>query len=1546
MSKGRTKTNLTPRLAVTAILLLAAVWSQNNAFAVTLNPLSVSVLTGAYLGGTPSSLVSNDNVFYEVSSTTTGTRIAEWYGSFVSVPNNLGSLKINYRGKNSSNCTQSIAIWNWASNLWVQLDARTVGTAETSINNLIPSGSLADYVSGESGNGEARLKIRCQAAANFISRGEVMNIVYTVLNTPPTISAITDKITNEDTPTGAIAFTVSDTQTSAGNLTVSGSSSNTALIPNANLTFGGTGANRTVNITPTANQSGTATITVSVSDGQASTSTSFQLAVNAVNDAPTISTIADQSTTTGSVVGPLDFTINDVDSALATLSVNAASSNTVLVPDGNIVIGGSGANRTATVTPAPSQTGTATITLTVSDGNSSAAINFQVNVNATTGGLVAGWNFNEGASLIASDLSGNNNTATLGNVSMWGTGEYGSGINISGTNYLTVQNSPSLNISGNALTISLWINPQPLNVGDSVVIGKFWNATMTSPFYQYGIELSGGNTPVFYIGTAGGPVSASMGATLPPSQWSHLGVAFNGSEVRFYLNGLLISSQPFVASLTARSNPMFIGADANNAQIFNGALDDIRIYGRFLTQAEVQTDMNTPLGGPSGSNPPTVNITSPLPDSQVHDIVNITADATDDLGVLGVQFFVDGVNAGVEDNDPPYGVSWDSRTATNGAHTLTARVRDTSGNATISGPVAVNVTNTNFFQNEILATGFALPTNIEFLPDGRMLVVELQGIIKILPPPYTQPDPIPFLQLTNIGSSGVQQGIYDIVLDPNFNTNHFYYIFYTAGSPNHDRLSRFTANASINGTVAGSELVLYEDPELPNAEHHGGAVNFGNDGKLYFTTGEHFNAGDAQLLSSPRGKIHRINKDGTIPTDNPFYDGAGPNWDSVWAYGLRNPFRAYFDAPSNRLFVGDVGGNDYSVAKEEVNVGVAGANYGWPNSEGPCNAPCTSPVYYYPHNGRDASVTGGFVYHGSQFPATYQGSYFFADYTQNWIRRLTFDANGNVNGIFNFEPLDGSLDGPYGDIVYLTEGPDGALYYVDLGYSDIGGSFGISKIRRIRYIETNQAPVAIASAIPTEGPTPLTVNFSSNGSLDPEGKPVTYLWTFGDNTTSTAANPSHQYTQSGQYTVRLTVSDGVNSTLATPLFIRAGNPPTVSVNVQLPQNDTVFLAGDIINYSGDATDTEDGVLPASAFTWNIDFLHEGHVHPGLPITGATSGSFSIPSTGHDFSGNTRYRITLTAIDSSGLQTSQSVIVNPDKVNLTFGTQPVPLSLYLDGIAHTAPFVYDTLVGFNHSIEARNQSQGAISYNFASWSDGGAQQHGIVVPNTAQSYTATYNVVSTPLPAGLVGGWGFSEGAGTSAGDSSGNGNTATLINGTTWVPGKYGSGLSFNGINNYLSIPDSTSLNITGSSITLAMWINPQALSGGDSVVLGKFWNTAMTSPYYQYGLELTGGNIPNFFVGTASGFLSQQMGGALPYGQWNHLAIVFNGSQVQFYLNGTLVSTNPLAASLTARTQPINIGADKTPAQFHKGLLDEVRIYNRALTAPEIQTDMSTGTP
>jgi hypothetical protein len=279
-------------------------------------------------------------------------------------------------------------------------------------------------------------------------------------------------------------------------------------------------------------------------------------------------------------------------------------------------------------------------------------------------------------------------------------------------------------------------------------------------------------------------------------------------------------------------------------------------------------------------------------------------------------------------------------------------------------------------------------------------------------------------------------------------------------------------------------------------------------------------------------------------------------------------------------------------------------------------------------------------------------------------------------------------------------------------------------------------------------------------------------------------------------------------------------------------------------------------------------------------------------------------------------------------------------VYIDGVARTAPFVLDTLMGFNHTIEARDQTSGGNNYTFTSWSDGGAQSHTITVPSTAQSYTANYQLASAP--SGVVGAWGFNEGTGATTADASGNNNTATLLGGPAWVTGKYGKALSFDQVNDYLSVPNSPSLNFSGNAMTLSMWINPGTVSG-DSAVLGKFWNTNMSSPYYQYGLELSGGK-PQFYIGTSTGLMGAGMDTSLALNQWTHFAVVFNGLSAQFYVNGTMVSSKSLATGITARGMPLRMGADADISQFYKGLLDNVRIYNRALSGAEVTTDMNSG--
>ena len=206
-----------------------------------------------------------------------------------------------------------------------------------------------------------------------------ITITVTAENDLPTITGISDQTILENSNTGALAFTIGDVETPASNLDVTGASNNTTLVPDANIVFAGNDEDRNVTVTPVAGQSGTATITITVSDGSLDASINFVLTVT--NTAPTITAIGPQSTNENTPTSPIAFTIGDAETSPSGLTLSATSSNATLVPDANIIFGGSGAGRNVVITPAAGQSGTSTITVTVSDGSLNASTNFVLTVN-------------------------------------------------------------------------------------------------------------------------------------------------------------------------------------------------------------------------------------------------------------------------------------------------------------------------------------------------------------------------------------------------------------------------------------------------------------------------------------------------------------------------------------------------------------------------------------------------------------------------------------------------------------------------------------------------------------------------------------------------------------------------------------------------------------------------------------------------------------------------------------------------------------------------------------------------------------------------------------------------------------------------------------------------------------------------------------------------------------------------------------------------------------------------------------------------------------
>jgi glucose/arabinose dehydrogenase len=319
------------------------------------------------------------------------------------------------------------------------------------------------------------------------------------------------------------------------------------------------------------------------------------------------------------------------------------------------------------------------------------------------------------------------------------------------------------------------------------------------------------------------------------------------------------------------------------------------------------------------------------------------------------------------------------------------------------------------FTETQIASGLSTPTAMAFAPDGRLFVCEQGGRLRVIKNGSLLATPFVTLSVSSVG----ERGLLGVAFDPSFATNGFVYVYYTtSAAPIHNRVSRFTANGDV--AVAGSELVLMDLETLGATNHNGGAIHFGLDGKLYIAVGENAVPSNAQLLTNRLGKILRINKDGSIPSDNPFFGTATGVNRSIWALGLRNPFTFAIEPLFGAMFINDVGQNTW----EEVNTGAAGANYGWDLTEGPTTDPrFVSPAYAYDHSA-GCAISGGAFYSFAnlpQFPMTYWGAYFFADFCGGWIRARRQDGT-----IANFAS---GISRP----VDLQMGSDGRLYYLARG---------------------------------------------------------------------------------------------------------------------------------------------------------------------------------------------------------------------------------------------------------------------------------------------------------------------------------------------------------------------------------------------------------------------------------------------------------------------------------------------------------------------------------
>jgi glucose/arabinose dehydrogenase len=691
---------------------------------------------------------------------------------------------------------------------------------------------------------------------------------------------------------------------------------------------------------------------------------------------------------------------------------------------------------------------------------------------------------------------------------------------------------------------------------------------------------------------------------------------------------------------------------------------------------------------------------------------------------------------------------------------LFAQTQTTSGTALPSG-----------FGEIQYAKGLLSPTAMAFAPDPcpasgppvhRLFVCEQGGRIRVFRNGVLQPKAFLFVSCDTRG----ERGLDGICFDPNFATNHYVYIYYTikpadTSLPTHNRVSRFTADpANPDVALAGSEKRILDLPNLglTSYVHNGSAIHFGPDGKLYISVGENNQPASAlQSLNTVFGKILRINPvpenpDGTvpasaIPTDNPFYNTATGINRAIYLLGLRNPFTFAFQRGTGRMFINDVGASTW----EEINDGKKGANYGWPTYEGPIKPPAagfTSPIFAYMHfsgTPQGCAITGGDFYNPPPlcsgepqfgFPSSYVGKYFFLDLCTRFI--YTMDPTqidpASPYGFYEVSPFATGIT--HSSLTYLIVGPDRNLYYIS---RDDGAVY------QIRY------PASLAPTIGTQ-PADVLVGqgWPSTFSVDASGAPTLhYRWQRNNTDISGAAdapsytvtNPQVSTDNGATFSCIVSNSFGSATTRNAVLSVTTKQPPIPTISSPPPS--FYYNWGDTLSFAGSAVDgvdavthqPQDGVLAPSALTWQILAEHHPvtspnhHTHPFFPPTsGIAGGTLTLNFTETD--PDVWYRIFLTAVDSYGLSQTIFRDIFPRHAQLSVTTSPVtspvPLKVKIDGSPKNVPAKFWSVVNLPRTLGVDTpQTVNGATYDFVSWSDGGARIHNVSTPATATSYIANF-----------------------------------------------------------------------------------------------------------------------------------------------------------------------------------------------------------------------------
>lgn len=557
-----------------------------------------------------------------------------------------------------------------------------------------------------------------------------------------------------------------------------------------------------------------------------------------------------------------------------------------------------------------------------------------------------------------------------------------------------------------------------------------------------------------------------------------------------------------------------------------------------------------------------------------------------------------------------------------------------------------------------LTSGIANPTTFIADHENQIFVGNLDGWIQSVSAVDGHLHTIGKLDAENVDS----RGLYGMLLDPGFDNNHTMYVFYYAvnDTGGHEaRVSKLILQPADASTAEDPEFSGFNEQilmtiKIPNAPamHHGGALEIDTTGHLFFAIGDLEQPEKVANINTPNGKVFRINTDGTIPKDNPFYRRSRGLGRAVWATGLREPMKSSYNAKTNMLMIQDVG----HYQQEEINVIQRGKNYGWPFFEGTYHGRLRGgngnriefPYYSYQNLGSieagfkttrftkrfdspiaktddtGCAILGGAFYQPTRAVdsalASYKDDYLFVDLCSGWVNAIDFQTKTVTRLATDIDAqlldLDYTNDGK---ILLLTRGDnpsENKILLIDAEepvaplFSKTGGSL------------INSAGESLTLSAVSTGPGPIAYEWLKNDA------PID-----GETSSTLTINSLDPATSPGSYT--LTATNAYGTTESNPWIVQVTSQPRPTIDLTVSKDGESIQMGDIINFSATATDTIDGQLAPSQFTWKVELKHNTHKHPLQELTNTTSGQFSVGDFSYE-TGTLSIWLTLTVTNSSGL----------------------------------------------------------------------------------------------------------------------------------------------------------------------------------------------------------------------------------------------------------------------------------------------------------------------